>query len=47
MSKMASSAAALVVPAVKRHTSTVIVAHGLGDRQAATPPLQYIDTSMN
>ncbi|RMZ16689.1 hypothetical protein D0860_00842 [Hortaea werneckii] len=36
---MASSAAALVVPAVKRHTSTVIVAHGLGDRQAATPPL--------
>ncbi|RMY88149.1 hypothetical protein D0864_06702 [Hortaea werneckii] len=37
---MASSAAALVVPAVKRHTSTVIVAHGLGDRQAATPPLQ-------
>ena len=27
-----SSAAALVVPAVKRHTSTVIMAHGLGDR---------------
>ncbi|KAK3654702.1 hypothetical protein LTR56_003975 [Elasticomyces elasticus] len=27
-----SSAAALVVPAIKRHTSTVIVAHGLGDR---------------
>ncbi|KAK4507654.1 hypothetical protein PRZ48_001389 [Zasmidium cellare] len=27
-----SSAAAIVVPALKRHTSTVIVAHGLGDR---------------
>ncbi|KAK3057224.1 hypothetical protein LTR09_002263 [Extremus antarcticus] len=27
-----SSKAALVVPALKRHTSTVIVAHGLGDR---------------
>ena len=26
------SKAALVVPALKRHTSTVIVAHGLGDR---------------
>ncbi|KAK5111803.1 hypothetical protein LTR62_004723 [Meristemomyces frigidus] len=31
---MASSAAALVVPALKRHTSTVIVAHGLGDSGA-------------
>ncbi|KAK0248385.1 hypothetical protein LTS09_016445 [Friedmanniomyces endolithicus] len=29
-----SSAAALVVPAIKRHTSTVIVAHGLGDSGA-------------
>ncbi|KAK5175263.1 uncharacterized protein LTR77_000400 [Saxophila tyrrhenica] len=29
-----SSAAALVVPALKRHTSTVIVAHGLGDSGA-------------
>ena len=27
-----SSKAALVVPALRRHTSTVIVAHGLGDR---------------
>ncbi|KAK3671501.1 hypothetical protein LTR78_008600 [Recurvomyces mirabilis] len=31
---MANSAAALVVPALKRHTSTVIVAHGLGDSGA-------------
>ncbi|TKA54404.1 Acyl-protein thioesterase 1, partial [Friedmanniomyces simplex] len=29
-----STAAALVVPAIKRHTSTVIVAHGLGDSGA-------------
>lgn len=29
---MSSAAAALVAPAVRRHTSTVIVAHGLGDR---------------
>jgi len=29
-----SSAAAIVVPALKRHTSTVIVAHGLGDSGA-------------
>lgn len=27
-----STKAALVVPALRRHTSTVIVAHGLGDR---------------
>lgn len=27
-----SNKAALIVPAIKRHTSTVIVAHGLGDR---------------
>lgn len=27
-----SSAAAIIVPALKKHTSTVIVAHGLGDR---------------
>jgi len=27
-----SGPAAIVIPAVKRHTSTVIVAHGLGDR---------------
>ncbi len=26
---------ALVVPAVKKHTATVIMAHGLGDRCAA------------
>ncbi|WPG97712.1 Hypothetical protein R9X50_00049300 [Acrodontium crateriforme] len=31
-----SGPAALVVPALKRHTSTVIVAHGLGDRQVPT-----------
>ncbi|EMC94540.1 hypothetical protein BAUCODRAFT_35765 [Baudoinia panamericana UAMH 10762] len=31
---MSSSKAALVVPALKRHTSTVIVAHGLGDSGA-------------
>ncbi len=30
-SKM-SAKAALVVPALRKHTSTVIVAHGLGDR---------------
>lgn len=29
-----SNAAALVVPAVKRHTATVIMAHGLGDTGA-------------
>jgi len=29
-----SSAAAIVVPALKRHTSTIIVAHGLGDSGA-------------
>lgn len=29
---MSSHAKALVVPALKRHTATVIVAHGLGDR---------------
>lgn len=29
-----SSAAAIVVPALKRHTSTLIVAHGLGDSGA-------------
>ncbi|CAK4034262.1 Acyl- thioesterase 1 [Lecanosticta acicola] len=34
-----SSAAALVVPALKRHTSTVIVAHGLGDSGAGWMPL--------
>ncbi|KAI9737903.1 MAG: hypothetical protein M1834_009273 [Cirrosporium novae-zelandiae] len=31
---MASSAAALVVPALKKHTGTVIMAHGLGDSGA-------------
>jgi hypothetical protein len=29
-----SGPAALVVPAIKRHTATVIVAHGLGDSYA-------------
>lgn len=29
-----ASPAALVIPALKRHTSTVIVAHGLGDSGA-------------
>ncbi|KAI9795310.1 MAG: hypothetical protein M1835_006025 [Candelina submexicana] len=28
-----SGPAALVVPATKKHTATVIMAHGLGDRQ--------------
>lgn len=28
---------ALVVPALKRHTATVIMAHGLGDRWAEVP----------
>lgn len=29
---------ALIVPAIQRHTGTVIMAHGLGDRCAANPP---------
>lgn len=31
--------AALVVPAVKKHTATIIWAHGLGDRYTYAPQL--------
>jgi hypothetical protein len=34
--KMAGTA--LTVPAIKKHTATVIMAHGLGDRCAAFSP---------
>lgn len=52
-----SGPAALVVPAIKRHTATVIVAHGLGDSYvtlqlcmelaiANTPCLEGLDGTM-
>jgi hypothetical protein len=32
---------ALIVPALKKHTATVIMAHGLGDRWAFSSPIPF------
>lgn len=39
-----TTAANYVVPALSKHTATVIMAHGLGDRYVRKPPLLMSDS---
>lgn len=42
-----STRAPYVIPALKKHTATVIMAHGLGDRYVGTPRASDISTVAN